>query len=225
MKIAVIGASGQTGLVICRQALERGHEVLALARTPAKVTLQHPALSLRAADIFDADSLAAGLAGAEAAITSVGQLSLRNTIPDFNVNSHRNIVAACEANGVGRLLVISSFGAAQGVKRKGLRRKIYLFLRRKYYRDMHDMEQLVLHAGLDATPVRAPMLHDRPPQKGYVVTDDGTLPDGLAISREDLASFLLDVLEQDRYRGRTVAIADPGSEMPPMSEILPKKTA
>ena len=37
MRIAILGASGRTGGTLVGQALERGHEVVALVRTPDKM--------------------------------------------------------------------------------------------------------------------------------------------------------------------------------------------
>ena len=45
MKIAVIGA-GNIGKVIISEALSRGHQVTAVVRDPAKLTLSHAALSV-----------------------------------------------------------------------------------------------------------------------------------------------------------------------------------
>ncbi|MFE9558200.1 NAD(P)H-binding protein [Streptomyces sp. NPDC006703] len=42
MRIAILGASGRTGGTLVDQALERGHEVVALVRTPAKTTVTGP---------------------------------------------------------------------------------------------------------------------------------------------------------------------------------------
>ena len=38
MKIAVLGATGPSGLQVVEEALERGHEVTALVRNPDKLT-------------------------------------------------------------------------------------------------------------------------------------------------------------------------------------------
>lgn len=223
MRIAIIGASGQTGLQLIDAALARGHSVIGLARTPAKIKRQDPDLVARQADIFNAESLTTALAGADAVLTSVGKTNLREKTPPFNTTSHRNILAAMQANNIRRIVAISSFGAARGVKRKGLRRKIYLFLRRKYYGDMGAMEQMLLDADVDATVVRAPMLHNREARSDWLLTDDGSLPAGNAISRTDLAEYLIGELETGTNTGHIVAVADEGELSLPFSELRPPR--
>lgn len=48
MKIAILGATGRTGLVLVRQALDQGHDVLALVRNPEAMTkqIQHERLKV-----------------------------------------------------------------------------------------------------------------------------------------------------------------------------------
>ena len=223
MRLAIVGASGQTGMRIIDAALERGHAVIGVARTPEKIRRRHERLDVRRADVFDAAALTGALAGADAVLTSIGKTNLCEKTPPFNTVSHRNVLEAMTANGIERLVAISSFGAAPA-KRKGLRRRLYLFLRRKYYGDMRAMERLVLNAPGITTVVRAPMLHNRPPRHDWILTADGSLPAGLAISRDDLADYLLDELENGVHRGCIVALADEGDEAPSFSELRPPPT-
>ena len=208
MKIAIIGASGQTGTELIRESLARGHEVIGVARTPENIAFDDPRVTARAGDAFDRQSMVLGVAGADAVITTIGKRNLLDKRYTLNTEGHANVVAGMREHGIRRMVPISSFGAARGVKRKGIRRNVYLFLRRKYYGDMNDMEQQVLSSGLDVTVVRAPMLHNRDARHAYEVVEGNRLPAGLNISRADLAHFILDELENDRHVNRIVALAD-----------------
>lgn len=44
MKLTILGASGRTGTHLTEQALAAGHDVVALMRNPAKLTLRHERL-------------------------------------------------------------------------------------------------------------------------------------------------------------------------------------
>lgn len=222
MKIAVVGASGQTGPYIIKEALARGHEVIAICRSPEKMPLSDPKVEVRKGDAFEADDMRQATAGADVIVTTVGATDLKEKRP-LNTIAHRNVIDAMKAHGQKRLIAISSFGAAQNVKRKGIRRNIYLWLRRKYYQNMAEMEQMVLAESPGATVLRAPSLHHREPKRTYIKTDDGTLPDGLTISRDDLAHYILDAIEKDLDRDKIIAIVDEGSEQLPFREQMPPK--
>ena len=66
MKVAVLGATGGVGAKAVKIALEQGHQVLAMARDPTKVTpAAHPSLSSVKIDMADrnAETLAAAIKG------------------------------------------------------------------------------------------------------------------------------------------------------------------
>ncbi len=211
MRIAILGAAGQTGRALTAGALARGHHVIALARSPEKIVETDPRIDKRRADAFDRESVVAGVAGADAVVTSVGKLNLRDPRTNLSTAAHRHVLEGMATHGAGRLVAISSLGALQTVRRKGLVRRLYNYLRREYYGDMHQMEELVMAArGVRATVVRAPMLTNEAVEGRYELELDATrLPRGLKLSRADLVNFILDELEQGRHAGRIVALANP----------------
>jgi len=208
MRVAILGASGQTGKPLIEEALERGHDVITIARSPEKIAFDDPRIEKRAGDGFDEASIVAALEGADAVITTVGKTDLRDKRYNLSTAAHRSVIAGMRAHDIKRLLVISSIGAAQGIKRKGWKRNVYLFLRRKYYGDMFQMEQEVASSGLDATLLRAPMLHDGPRTGNYRILEDENYLEVLRISRADIAHFLLGELADGKWNNRTIAIAE-----------------
>ncbi len=211
MRIAILGAAGQTGSLLCQAALQNGHHVIGLARDPARIATGNPHLVARRADGFDRTSIVQGLAGAEAVVTSIGSVSLARPQPGLIGTAHRHVLAGLATHGIRRLLVISSLGALLDAPRKGLVRRLYNYCRRGYYTDMRAMEVAVLAtADISATIVRAPMLTHGPATARFEIETDPTrLPRGLKTSRADLVRFLLEELEQGRHAGRIVALADP----------------
>ncbi len=208
MRIAIVGASGKTGKPLIEESLARGHDVIAIARSLEKIAFDDPRIEKRQGDGFDEASIVKALAGADAVITTVGKTDLRDKRVNLSTAAHRAVVAGMREHGIKRLVAISSIGAAQGVKRKGLRRNIYLFLRRKYYRDMYLMEQELNNSGLDVTVLRAPALYDGPSKKDYRVMQDENYLNVLRISREDIAHFILDDMEKGTWANKTIAVAD-----------------
>ena len=208
MKVAILGASGMTGKQLIEQALSAGHTVIGLARTPEKILFEDPRVIKRQADGFDEASVIAALEGADAVITTVGKRDLRDKRVNLSTAAHAGVVAGMRKHGIKRLLVISSIGAAR-IKRNGIRRNIYLFLRRKYYRDMYDMELQVMASGMDVTMLRAPLLYDGPVSGQYDIIEKEIYPNGLRITRADLAHFILKELAENNWINRVIAVSYP----------------
>lgn len=208
MRVAILGASGQTGKPLIQEALARGHEVIAIARSPEKIAFNDPKVIKRMGDAFDEASIIAALEGADAVITTVGKTDLRDKRYNLSTAAHQSVVAGMRAHGIRRLVVISSIGAAQGIKRRGWKRNVYLYLRRKYYLDMFQMEQEVAASGLDYTLVRAPMLYDGKKTGHYQILEDENYLEVLRISRADIAHFLLGETTSNQWLNRTITIAD-----------------
>jgi uncharacterized protein len=72
MTFLVFGATGRTGQHFTSLALEQGHRVRVLARSPAKLTLTHPDLDVRQGSITEALDLNELLEGADAVIAMLG---------------------------------------------------------------------------------------------------------------------------------------------------------
>jgi len=77
MRLAILGATGRTGTEVVRQALERGHHVVALARAPERVQrtaafAEHPRLTLARADVLVPGSLSAAVDGSDALLGTLG---------------------------------------------------------------------------------------------------------------------------------------------------------
>ena len=206
MKVAIVAASGQTGTQLIEHALAAGHEVIGLARTPENIKSNDPRVTKLRGDAFDAQSIIDGLEGADAVITSVGKRDLMDKRYNLSTAAHEAVITGMRKHNISRLLVISSTGAAR-IKRDGIQRNIYLFLRRKYYADMYQMELQVMDSGLDVTVLRAPYLVDEGVPGKYHVIEDETYPVGINITRSNLAKFLVDELENRQWDNRVIAVA------------------
>ena len=73
MKIAVLGATGATGSIFVKMALDAGHEVIALVRTPSKHKIIGDAkLTIVTGDATDAKAVAAAVKDVDAVVRSTG---------------------------------------------------------------------------------------------------------------------------------------------------------
>lgn len=117
MKIALYGATGHVGQRILTEALQRGHEVTAIVRDPARLTVSHENLRVITGDAMDSASVATSVVGQDVVIGSIS--GRRDGDPDAIPNSVRALVAGIEKAGVRRLLWVggaSSLEVAPGVR-------------------------------------------------------------------------------------------------------------
>lgn len=68
MKIAIFGASGRIGSRIVQEALNRGHDVTAIARHPEDYTVIHDHLKVAKGDLFDSQDVETGAFNQDAVV-------------------------------------------------------------------------------------------------------------------------------------------------------------
>ncbi len=209
MKVAIFGATGGTGRIMIRKALERGHEVTAAARNPSALLGGHERLRVVKADVMQPQTIEAVVEDQDAVSTSV---SVDNALKEgrkpttlFSEGT-RNVIAAMERQGVRRLVCLSSSAVepdpALGIIFGKIMRPL---LFKEMYADMSRMEREVRSSGLDWIIVRPSTLTDDPASGRYILGID-RIPKGWRIPREDVAEFTLDQLDDDRYLRRAIAI-------------------
>uniref|UniRef100_A0AAV2MQS9 NAD(P)-binding domain-containing protein n=1 Tax=Knipowitschia caucasica TaxID=637954 RepID=A0AAV2MQS9_KNICA len=109
MKIAVLGATGQTGQQLVQQALQQGHCVTAVVRNPAKLTVHHDNLKVVEANIFSADSLKEPLTGQDVVMSCLGfPTSFMSAVTGYTLSMHATVRAMRDAK-VSRLITMTSW--------------------------------------------------------------------------------------------------------------------
>lgn len=116
MKVAILGASGWIGSHLAAEAKMRGHEVVAVVRDPAKVTLK--GVAVQQLDILNPDSsLKSVLEGVDAVIASIGGRAAGNH--EMVAKTAQCLLNELPQAGVARLLWVGGAGSlevAPGVK-------------------------------------------------------------------------------------------------------------
>jgi nucleoside-diphosphate-sugar epimerase len=200
MKLMVFGATGSTGRLLVAQALEAGYQVVALARTPSKLGIEHENLTLVQGDVQDALPVTIALAGVDAVLSVLGPMS---NVPTYEVSTGMaNILAAMDQLGVRRLVQTVGAGVSDPNDTPGLfdrAIKVALKLASRYaYEDMVRTADTIRVSDRDWTLVRVPMLIDDPPigdvKIGYVGKGVGP-----RISRADVAAFILQQVDDVTY--------------------------
>ena len=214
--LVVFGASGPTGQIVTRRALERGHAVTAVTRRPAAFPLQHPDLQVVQADLSDPASVDRVVDGATAVIATFGVPYSRRPISVYS-EGMANILLAMDGRGVRRLVCVTSkevvreLAAGEPLVHRLVVDRLLRLAGRSLYADMRRMEAQVRSSTVDWTIVRPAGLFDGGRVTPYRVTS-GHEP-GVFTSRDDLADLLIRqaVGEQPRLRQAVEVLTDDGT--------------
>ena len=109
-KIALIGPTGFVGSAVLKELLARGHQVVALARDPAKLPAQAGLTGVQA-HAQDEQQVARAVAGTDAVVSAYNPGWKDPAIYDNFLKGSRAIVAGVKAAGVKRLLVVGGAGS------------------------------------------------------------------------------------------------------------------
>lgn len=110
MKIALIGSTGFVGSAVLEELLQRGHEVTALARDPAKLTPRH-GLTVVRADAQDAAQVADAVRGQDAVVSAYNPGWKDADIYNQFLKGTTAIFDGVKRAGLKRLLVVGGAGS------------------------------------------------------------------------------------------------------------------
>jgi uncharacterized protein YbjT (DUF2867 family) len=206
-KILVLGATGGTGRLIVSQALARGHQVTALVRSPEKARDLSGA-KLVVGDVRDERALREALRGQDAVVSALGTPASPFREVTLLSTATRALVDAMKAEHVSRLVCITGMGAGESAGHGGFlfEKLIFPLLLRKVYADKDRQEAIVRDSGLDWVLVRPSVLSDKPGRDAIRALTDLSGFHGGAISRADVAAFVLDQLRTDTWLHRSPLI-------------------
>ncbi|MBX6383608.1 MAG: SDR family oxidoreductase [Microbispora sp.] len=215
MKLTVFGATGGTGTQVVAQALDAGHEVVAVVRDPSRLVIPGAAgrggpaapdtasLAVVQADVMDPDAITPALEGADAAVSALGPRRAqagreggRDRAITVCSDGIRSIIRAMDKTGVRRLVAVSANGAfvadGDGLVARLVGKPILQRLLRDAFADVRQMEDEIRASETDWTIIRPPRLTNGPRRGRYRTAVDGHA--GTRISRADLADAILTAL-------------------------------
>lgn len=209
MKILVFGASGRTGEQLILQALAVGHEVTAVVRKPDRFTVHYDRLRVVAGDALDPASFSGELNGQDVVVSALGVSGFVNSLRPmtFHVDTARAITGEMQKRGVNRIVAMTSVGVLKDPTTPIWYRATVRPLLRHKYADMANMENVIRASGAEWTIVRPVQLTNGPLTQGYRIGEDGNLPNGGAISRADVADFIVRRSDDPAYRNRPIALS------------------
>lgn len=215
MKLLLLGATGRAGSAFLKEALERGHHVTALVRTPDKIMARHPNLAVVQGDALDLNALNAHLPGHDAVISALSPGTLKHST--LQRDFMESVTVAMINQGVERLLVLSVAFLFNDAGR--LTRVLGKTLFRNIKSGSQAMEEVVKRSGLAWTIIRLPRLTaDLRAAKYHARV--GQAPRARSISRGTLAGFVLTEVEHNQFVHSVVGVSAQEREM-----TAPRSTA
>ena len=216
--VLVVGATGGSGRATVEALLRAGHTVTAFSRSAQKFAVErdHPRLRGIDGDATDASAVAPAVGGHDAVIVTLGisenPLRVRvlgpgRTPEDVRSRGTQRVIEAMQHAGVRRLVVLSSFGV--GATRGRLRlvdRVLFSLLLAPQIADTERQEALVRQSGLDWTLAQPVHLTDAPQHDAPFASASGETR-RWAVSRAQVAQYLVDCLDQPSSRGASVTVS------------------
>lgn len=208
MKVMVLGGAGRVGRLVVAEALERGHEVLALVRNAAKLAnLRHPNLTVMPGDALDDRVLQRISLGYDAVVQAIGAPAARATTV-FS-DSTKVLLEVMKTNGIRRLVAITGIGAGDSKGHGGFvyDHIVYPLFTKPLYEDKTRQEELIKASGLDWVIVRPVSFVEGPSRPGVLRV--ATKLDGVTmteVSVGDVAKFTVDQLTSNEYLHQTPLI-------------------
>jgi putative NADH-flavin reductase len=201
MRLAVLGATGSVGRELVTQALAAGHEVRALVREqPMPGRIDSRAVFV-VGDAMTAEAVTRTVDGSDAVVSVLGHA--KGSPDGLLARASANVTAAMRANGVDRLVVLSSPAVVDAADRPGL---FYRFARlvmriaiASVVLDHREQARLIEESGLAWTLVRGPVVFTDGPHTGHYHAGPIGPDSGWRISRADLADFLLATATVDTF--------------------------
>ena len=192
MKIAIFGATGKTGMELVPLALDAGHTVKALVRTPDKLgeLRAREGLEVIQGDLLNGDDVHRCVEGVDAVVSAAGPV--KGQTHDMIVKAANNITSAMQAHSVSRIVWLTGAGVLMPEDppsfSRALIRGIMGLVAGKVLAASQQAAETVRDTGLEYTILRAPMLGEDE-SVGYVLSD--TAPKPKPLPRVDLARAML----------------------------------
>lgn len=213
LTLAVIGATGKVGRHVVSSALEQGHRVVAIARSPEKMS--HPAatpgLTRVQGDVLQAGSLSTALAGVDVVVSCVG---ITADMKPVSAKGTEEILATMADGSHGsRLVFLTALGMGDswGQMRRSswggyfLFTFVYTFLVPFVRRDMNGAEAVAQASDVDYVIARPSVLTNKP-GRGTWRESDASGRVGTSIPRQDVAAFMLREAVTPSYHREAVSI-------------------
>ncbi|MBU1054184.1 MAG: NAD(P)H-binding protein [Proteobacteria bacterium] len=210
MKLTVFGATGLSGRILTRQALDEGYKVTAYARNPSKIDFSHPNLKIVQGELNDMGAIKQAVEGADTVISLLGPPGRVKGC--LVAEGMANIVKAMKEKNINRLIATATPSASDPNDSFDLKFSFAVMMIRLLmgdaYVDIVKTAGIIRESGLNWTIVRLPFLNNKQKtgkvNSGY--TGKGVV--NFTLSRNDLVDFILAQVNGKEFMLKAPAISN-----------------
>jgi putative NADH-flavin reductase len=207
--LLIIGANGGIGKQAVEIALAAGHQVTALVRNPANLTLTHTNLEIIKGDVMHPETYEGYLGNKDVVISAIGVNAIKPT--NLYSEGNKSLLKAMDIKGVKRAFFISASAIEISPVQPFFVRLFTKYILQKIlhnvYADQRIMEKLIKESGTNWTIMRPTWLTNKPVTGHYRVAINGFIKNCLTISRADVAHFIINNITNEATYKATIEIA------------------
>ena len=205
MNVLIFGGTGKTGKLVVERALTQGHTVTVLVRDPIKFKI--PNVRVITGNATNPSDVLAAMHGQHAVIETIGGTTPWKST-HLESDAIHAIIHAMQEEGARRLISVSMMGIGDSRAQSPFWYRSLLmptFLHGST-QDKTNKEAAITAEHVEYVIVRPPILKDTPATNHvHVLSPNAT---GHAITRADLANFLVDQLTTNTNLNRAVTVVN-----------------
>lgn len=202
MNIMIFGANGGIGKLVVKYALQNGHNVTAYVRDSSKIFIQDKNLTVIQGEITDEQKITDTMLGKDAVIMCIGIPMKKNYDKMESLAGHKVIINAMKTNCVKRLVDWGTPSIHFEKDKKSLITIIPGFIAglifTKAKEELVAIGEMIKTSDLEWTIVRF-ISPKNTLYTGKVKVSFGDKKMKFAISREDIAEFMVKIVESDEF--------------------------
>ncbi len=198
-EILLLGATGNLGKVLLPELLDKNYKVKVIVRSPQKLTIKNPNLTIIVGDVTDREVLTKALKDISCVISVLGH-GFRTKFP-IQKRVLEVLVPLMEKKGIKRLITITGAGLTMkgdtNLLIGGTFGKLLGTVDPYRMEDAKSQQQLLDSSSLDWTVIRTP-IHNVSVKEDYHVGYRQPMP-WQTVSRYAVANCMIDFIENNEY--------------------------
>lgn len=205
--IIIFGATGGTGQQLVEQALERNFIVSAFVRNPDKLDIKNEKLRVIAGNVLEYKDVVSAIKNQDVVFCCIGMPSSDKS--GLRARGTAQIVKAMEETGITRLVCQSTIGFGDSKKMLPWHMKYIIvpLILKNAFADHDNQEKIIEKTNLDWTIVRPGNLTNGIRTREYKHGFDYAEKFKLIVSRADVADFMLNQIDNQKYLRKKVGIS------------------